>query len=139
MNRFTFTMMTHEWDVKVDTLLKESLKSGLKKVSTDNYYIYAYFNNGLQFEMWNANKYYGWLHRGTVYDESGDDKFKWINKRPSRKTMAKFYRAINKFEGVDMISDIIKPKPTPVPTKPAESKPDHENLRKIFIKINMNR
>lgn len=96
INRFTFTMMIRPIDPILTIKLGRAIKSGLKSIkSKGEYYLIAKFNDGIEMEAWNTNRYYAWLQSGTFTMPNGD-KYLWNDGRPSRKVMAKFYNLITK-------------------------------------------
>jgi hypothetical protein len=68
-------------DHVADTLLRKSMKSGIKDISGDDYYIHITFKDGVRAELWNVGKYYAWLSRGCIGNYNYDDG------RPTVKTM----------------------------------------------------
>lgn len=60
-------------DYTLDTLLRKSMKSGIKDVSGDSYFIYLTFNDGVKAKLWNVNRYYAWACKGFIGEYSFED------------------------------------------------------------------
>jgi hypothetical protein len=74
-------IFNHKVDHVADTLLRKSMKSGIKDISSDAYFMYITFKDGVKAKLWNAGKYYAWLGRGYIGNYTYDDG------RPTVKTM----------------------------------------------------
>lgn len=94
-NKFTFILMTYPVDPVINGLLSNAIDYGIRSISTKNeYYIDVEFGDGSVMSAWNANRYYAWLNCGTFTQANGV-KYKWLESRPKRSTMNKFYKAIS--------------------------------------------
>jgi hypothetical protein len=83
-------------DKTLDALLDKGFKYGIRELEyPDRFYIRIIFGNGSDFEMWNANRYYGWLSNGTM--TANGYTYKWNGARPKKKTIRKLIREIRKF------------------------------------------
>jgi hypothetical protein len=74
-------VFNHKVDHAADTLLRKSMKSGIKDINSDAYYMYITFKDGVKAKLWNANKYYAWLSRGYI------GNYNYDYGRPTVKTM----------------------------------------------------
>ena len=71
----------HKVDHVADTLLRKSMKSGIRDVSGDDYYMYITFKDGVRAKLWNVSRYYAWLSRGSI------GSYTYDGGRPTVKTM----------------------------------------------------
>jgi hypothetical protein len=71
----------HKVDHVADTLLRKSMKSGIKYISSGACFMYITFKDGVKTKLWNVNKYYAWLSRGYIGNYNYDCG------RPTVKTM----------------------------------------------------
>lgn len=83
--------MNYPIDRRLNALLKHKLSKGIKKITSEWYYINIQFNDNTVAHMWNSNRYYAWLSRGYIGD------FHWDSARPTRMVMWKLKRAIDKY------------------------------------------
>jgi hypothetical protein len=75
-------------DIMLDDAVRRIIAEGIQSVSVDKYYIVGVTNKGMQFRMWNANKYYAWLNEGVI------GSFQWKDARPTAATMLELRNAI---------------------------------------------
>lgn len=83
--------MNYPVDKILNRILKHKLNAGIKKITSDDYYIYIQFNDNTNACMWNVNKYYSWLSKGSIVG------YTWDGCRPTRRTMWRLNKAINKY------------------------------------------
>ena len=98
MDRFTFTMMNHEIDRVLNSIVSKAMDSGIKSVSSrNNYYITIEFNDGSVLDAWNSNKYYAWLSSGVfIYPKKDNGSYKWKDSRLSKSTMSRLCKMLSK-------------------------------------------
>ena len=89
--RFYLSFRIHPFNAVLDAALSGCLKSGIRDLSSTEYYISVEFNNGKKGHLWNANFPYSWLSRGSI------DSYMWRESMPSRRTMARFQKEMQNF------------------------------------------
>lgn len=86
-----FTMMNDPVDPLLDKMLNKCLDKGINELSTTEYNLHIVFNNNVEANLWNTNRWYGWLSRGNIGPYVFDDG------RPKKKTMRRVRRAIEEY------------------------------------------
>lgn len=96
-NDLYFEDFTYPIDRKLDKYLKKAIRSGIYSITIrDTYRSNIVFNDGTYGVIWNANKWYAWLTDGSLVSPNGD-AYVWEDKRPTRWTMIKLKKAIEKY------------------------------------------
>lgn len=92
-----FTIMNDDVDECLDFLLSNIIDNKtIIDVKGDYYYLRIEFSNGIIADVWNANRYYGWLSNGTII-KNNSVIYKWKDVRPRKKTMRKLRRKLRDF------------------------------------------
>ena len=82
-------------DWKLNRILKRCLKHGIKRIR-DCGHLFAevsFLECGIEYEFWDCERWDGWLKFGT-FKTYGIELYNYSNKRPTRRTMNKFIKAI---------------------------------------------
>lgn len=95
--KFRFMLRNHETCNALSEKFSNLLDAGIVECDkeSDYYYMKLVFADGSEAEVWNANRYYAWVCRGSI---SGFGKYDGI--MPSKKIMRRLYYAIKDFENV---------------------------------------
>jgi hypothetical protein len=103
-NRGRFKLNTwsfnNEVDETLDMILSGCISSGISSVKCNSKSLYSLevcFNNGKKLVAWNENKYYAWLHMGTI------GEYSWTSGRPRTETMVRLLEEIKKYYIYDNI------------------------------------
>lgn len=83
-------------DRTLDKKLRKALRKGIKDISRDICRLKITFRDGTVGEFWNCDKWYEWLREGILIPTDGN-AYIWSYKRPTRRTMIKFKKAIEKY------------------------------------------
>lgn len=85
-----FTYFIYPKSKLLDSTLKMIVQNyNIASVKADHYEITIVFKNKentIEFQGWNANKWYSWLSRGYIRINDRE-LYRWDSERPSRKTM----------------------------------------------------
>lgn len=94
-----FIGFNYDYDHTVEEIfnlvLTASNISGKLDIYTIDKYTIVFKTEDFTITTWNKNRYYAWLHDGSIEFKSGD-MLTWIDKMPSTKTMYKLKRLIDK-------------------------------------------
>ena len=91
------TDFNSKMDMKLNSILEEHLKSGIKTYKEDTFISTIQFNDGYSYHFWDANKYYAWLCRGKFLNINDDIIYNYENKRPSLDVMLNFKNSIDDY------------------------------------------
>lgn len=83
-------------DRTLNKKLKKVLSSGICSIDRDSCRIKITFNNSTTIEFWDCERWYNWMREGVVIPRTGD-AYIWKDKRPTRRTMLKFKKAIEEY------------------------------------------
>ena len=82
-------MFNDPYDECLDLMLQKCLNHGIRSISLKNQcWITIEFGNGVILKGWNFNRWYAWLHQGSL------GEYQWADARPSANTMADLRREI---------------------------------------------
>lgn len=93
MKKISFYLKGFNYPVDpiLDIKLSRLLDSGISECSVSHYYIHITFGTGVKGKFWNESKWYAWLFTGSI------NGYTWKYARPSRKTMWKLIKEIEKY------------------------------------------
>ncbi|WP_196607134.1 hypothetical protein [Pectinatus frisingensis] len=73
-------------DKTVDAIVLNAVTKQWKEIKVSEFYITIKLNNGDILRLWNGNKYYAWLSKGTFFS-TAKGFYQWDDCRPSTRTM----------------------------------------------------
>lgn len=84
-------------DWRLNRELKVCLKYGIRKVTYDgSLFAVVQFGDLSTYEFWNVEKWEGWLKFGTFRNMWNQERYKYENRRPTRRTMRRFLVELGK-------------------------------------------
>lgn len=99
VSRFLFSLYNYSSSNELSIYINNCINTGIISVAySSRFDMYILFGNELIVEFWNENKYYAWLSKGSIISKESGELYKWKNKRPNRRTMARLYCEIEKYE-----------------------------------------
>jgi hypothetical protein len=85
----------NEGDETLDEIISDLLEKEIVSIDNINeYYILIVTSDGFEYKLWNNNKYYGWLTRGSI-TVNNENLVSWDDAQPSAITMAKLKQLVD--------------------------------------------
>lgn len=85
-------------DWKLNKILKECLKHEIRRVyEKGDLFLEVEFSDMTHYEFWDCNRWDAWLMYGRfwrIFDSEDNRLYRYSGKRPTRRTMNKFIKAI---------------------------------------------